>query len=164
MGMFCFTLILHYLVHTAVKSVIVIVLRIETKKVVIDTDIHGYTINFLFQFALSSLILLSWIFKNFLLLTWLVVECENIYSVLNEVETVCMQIISSRFFSTTTRVNHLTFSDAQKSICKNIRRARASNIKKLNVFGLFTLDYLFLLHSLGLLISYIFVVLQFEFL
>ncbi|PZC73335.1 hypothetical protein B5X24_HaOG200859 [Helicoverpa armigera] len=102
--------------------------------------------------ALSISSIVIWLVKNLLWQIQLTVQCERFYSVILHSQDTCAIVLNSNG------------SEAEKRLCKNVRRVTRARFSKLRVCALFYVDASLQLSLMALLTDYIVVLLQFAFL
>ncbi|KAF9800104.1 hypothetical protein SFRURICE_016981 [Spodoptera frugiperda] len=139
-----YTVILFCYIKTYIHTLFGILFRIQAGKVY-DEGILKY--------LLTSFVSLIWLYKDVTLFILLSVECEKLYSMMKEVQNICIQLAETR-----------QCSDIQQNTCKNIVRHQIVNFKKMELCGLFAVDAALMLNFASIITSNIIVAFQFEFL
>ncbi|KAH9644405.1 hypothetical protein HF086_006433 [Spodoptera exigua] len=112
----------------------------------------GLMTNDFWRPVLSFVFVYFWIVKSLFLENYLNVCCEQFYILLDKVEDTCAFIMSSEC------------SDADKRLCKNIRRLYRSTFSKMSACGMFYVDATFPFKIISLISTYNIVLIQFAFL
>ncbi|XP_050552105.1 uncharacterized protein LOC118277735 isoform X2 [Spodoptera frugiperda] len=133
--------ILYYTVHTVCHGLMTEAILLQLRQIVTTSPE---------KFGVYAVLSQMWLVKNVALQIVLCVESERFYAAMEQIPSVCTELIQSR-----------GCTDTQRRVCKNIQRLQVTSFTKMSGLGLFVVDVTLPLRIAGVLTSYTLAILQF---
>ncbi|KAH9640144.1 hypothetical protein HF086_018386 [Spodoptera exigua] len=144
--------VVYYTIHTVCHGLMTEVILLQMRHIIPETQV---------KFTMFAMLSQMWLVKNVALQIVLCVKSERFYAAMEQVPSVCVELMQTRGCTALMKLVGPLFTDKQRQVCKNIQRLHETSFKKMSGFGLFVVDVALPLRIASVLTSYTLAILQF---